>query len=61
MGQTNGVHKDFGKIPKYLANYKKEAEEKQQKKAEMEAKKKMPPGTKQISEDERIKTLEELV
>jgi len=56
--QTNGAgtprHKNYGKVPKYLENYKKEAEELEQKRAEIKAKKELPPGMKKMEEAERV-------
>lgn len=59
--RNEGVHKDFGKVPKYLAKYKNEAEILEQKRAELKNKQKLPPNTRQIPEEERIKTLDELI
>ena len=55
------VHKDFGKVPKYLEKYNQKSEELALQRAALKEKKKLPPGTRQISEEERIKTLEELM
>lgn len=55
------MHKDFGKVPKYLAKYKEEAEALAQKRADLKAKKALPKGMRQVSEEERVATLEELV
>lgn len=54
-------HKAYGKVPKYLKQYQKDADELAQQRAVLEAKKKLPPGTRQIPEEERIKTLEDLI
>ena len=59
--QVSSMHKDFGKVPKYLAKYKEEAEALAQKRAELKAKKALPKGMRQVSEEERVSTLEELV
>ena len=37
-GGNTPRHKDFGKVPKYLAKYKVEAEELEQKRADLKAK-----------------------
>lgn len=55
------AHKDFGKVPKYIKTYKKDADLLAKQRAELQELKKLPPGTRQISEDERVKTLEDLV
>ena len=47
-------------MPKYLNKYKEEAEELAQKRAELKAKKELPPGMKKMDEAERVKTLEDL-
>jgi hypothetical protein len=59
--QQSHQHKDFGKVPKYLTKYKEEAEALAQKRAELKAKKALPKGMRQVSEEERVSTLEELV
>lgn len=43
--EANHVHKDFGKIPKYLQTYKKKAETLEQQRAMLKAQKKIPAGT----------------
>ena len=53
-------HKDYGKVPKYIEKYKEEAEDLAQKRAELKAKKELPPGMKKMDEAERVKTLEDL-
>jgi len=53
-------HKNFGKVPSYIAKYKEEHKILEEKKEEERAKANIPEGTRQMSEDERIRTLEEL-
>jgi hypothetical protein len=55
------VHKDFGKVPKYLSKFKTEAEILEQQRADEKNKHKLPPGTRLIPEEERIRTLEDLI
>ena len=52
------VHKNYGKVPKYLNKYKEEAEELARHREELRAKKKMPAGMKKMDEGERVATLE---
>lgn len=54
------LHKNFGKIPKYINNYKNDAEEYKQRLIQEEEDAKIPPGCRLMGEDERRKTLEEL-
>lgn len=58
---TPTLHKSFGKVPNYLNRYNEEAAEKEAKKAELKAKAKMPKGCKQLGEEERIATLDDLI
>lgn len=53
-GKPPKPHKDFGKIPKYLSKYKDDAQAKEDLKAELKAKEKLPPGMKLLSEEERV-------
>uniref|UniRef100_A0A7S3IPS6 Enkurin domain-containing protein n=1 Tax=Strombidium inclinatum TaxID=197538 RepID=A0A7S3IPS6_9SPIT len=52
---------NYGKTPKYIEKFKAEAREKAILKEEERAAKYRPPGTKQISEEERVRTLEQLL
>ncbi len=52
---------NYGKTPKYLEKFKEEAKQKQDEIEERRAQKLRPPGTKVLSEDERISTLETLI
>lgn len=54
------VHKNYGKVPKYIEKYKDEAAELAKQREELKAKKKLPPGMKQMDEAERVETLEQL-
>lgn len=47
-------------MPKYLQQYKHEAEELEKKRQELKEKRKLPPGTRLVPEEERIQTLEDL-
>ena len=54
-------HKDYGKIPEYIKKYEVEREqEKEEKKRQKEAAK-YPKGTKLLSEEERVSTLNGLI
>lgn len=59
--EENPFHKEFGKTPKYITNMKIEAEK--QKEVEMQKKEeeKYPKGTRLLSEEERIFTLNKLI
>ena len=52
------IHKNYGKVPKYLERYKEEAADLEKHRAELRAKKAMPKGMKKMDEAERIETLE---
>lgn len=49
--------KDYGKIPKYIIQRKLEKEELEQKKMEEEEARKIPPGMRKMTDDERLETL----
>jgi hypothetical protein len=53
-------HKAFGKVPQYLERIKSEMKTCAEKLEEERLKARMPPGTRLMTENERIKTLEEL-
>ena len=53
-------HKNYGKTPMYITKYKDEMQAEKEKKMEERAKAKMPKGTRLMTEDERIETLEQL-
>ncbi len=57
---TIDKHKSFGKVPNYLERIKHEMEMTKEKREEERAKARMPPGTRLMTEDERVITLEEL-
>jgi hypothetical protein len=59
--RTPNTHKNYGKVPKYLQGYKKDADLLAKQRAELQEKKKMPPGTRLVPEEERVKTLEDLI
>ena len=60
MQAAQGHHKNFGKVPAYLNKYKEEAETLAQKREDLKAKRALPKGMRQVPEDERIATLEDL-
>lgn len=53
-------HKSYGKVPQYLEKIKEEMKSTEERRQEERAKARMPPGTRLMTEDERISTLEEL-
>lgn len=58
--QEESKHKEFGKVPKYLNKFQKQKEEEADRKRREEEDAKLPPGTRLMGEDERLRTLEEL-
>ena len=59
--QSQMKHKDYGKTPEYLAKYKKEAEIKKELLRKYKEEQKYPKGTKLLSEEERLTTLNGLL
>ena len=59
--KENGFHKYFGKTPKYLISFKEEAELQKQIEKQRKLEAKNPKGTRQISEEERVMTLNKLI
>ena len=57
----NNLHKDFGKTPKYLKNMKIEAEKKKELDILKKEQEKYPKGTRLLSDEERIFTLNKLL
>ena len=57
----NNKHKDYGKIPEYIKKYELERELKKEELKRKEEASKYPKGTKLLSEDERISTLNGLL
>jgi len=53
-GGATPRHKEFGKVPTYLKKYKEEADVLADKRAEIQAKKALPPGMMKMDEAERI-------
>lgn len=53
-------HKNYGKVPKYIAKYKEEAAELNRQREELREKKRLPPGMAKMDEAERVTTLEHL-
>jgi Calmodulin-binding len=60
MEETIVKHKSYGKVPQYLERIKHEMEMTEQKREIERAKARMPPGTRLMTEEERVQTLEEL-
>ena len=60
MQSTPQLHKSFGKVPTYIEKIKHEMHMTAEKREEERAKARMPPGTRLMTEDERVMTLEEL-
>ena len=57
----NEKHKDFGKIPDYIKKYEMERELKKEELKRKEEESKIPKGTKLLSEEERLATLNGLI
>ena len=57
----NNFHKDFGKTPQYIKNMKIEAEKKKELDTLKKEQEKYPKGTRLLSEEERIFTLNKLL
>ncbi len=60
LEETIEKHRSYGKVPQYLERIKHEMEMTEQKREEERAKARMPPGTRLMTEGERVTTLEEL-
>eukprot|EP00347_Sterkiella_histriomuscorum_P022398 403330630 len=58
--QSPQLHKSFGKVPTYINKFAKQKEDHEYQLRREEEDAKIPPGTRQMSEDERQRTLEEL-
>ena len=54
-------HKNFGKVPEYIKRYEMERELERQEKIRKKEEMKYPKGTKLLSNDERVKTLNSLI
>ena len=59
--KNDAKHKDYGKVPDYIKNYELEREIKKEEIKKQEAASKYPKGTKLLSEEERINTLNGLI
>ena len=57
---VHSVNPNYGKIPKYIEKFKKKENERKENEKKEEELKKLPPGTRLLSEEERICTLENL-
>lgn len=57
---VNPYHKEYGKIPKYIKNMREEAEKKKEIEKIRKETSKYPKGTRLLSEEERLFTLEKL-
>ncbi|CDW72994.1 UNKNOWN [Stylonychia lemnae] len=53
-------HKEFGKVPNYLNKMQKQKDEEIERRRQEEEESKLPPGTRLMPEDERLRTLEDL-
>ena len=54
-------HKNYGKVPEYIKKYEMEREFERQEKLRRKEELKYPKGTKLLSEEERVKTLQNLI
>lgn len=54
-------HKNYGKVPEYIKRYEMEREFERQEKLRRKEELKYPKGTKLLSEEERVKTLQNLI
>ena len=54
-------HKDYGKVPDYIKKYENEREQQKEEKKKQKEASKYPKGTKLLSEEERINTLNGLI
>ncbi|CDW84605.1 UNKNOWN [Stylonychia lemnae] len=54
------LHKSFGKVPKYINRFQKQKEDEYYDRIREEEEARIPPGTRQMSEEERQRTLVEL-
>ena len=59
--KKNSKHKDYGKVPEYIKKYELEREIKKEEIKRQEEAAKYPKGTKLLSEEERISTLNGLI
>jgi hypothetical protein len=53
--------KNYGKVPAYIDKFNKEREDERVRRQLAEEQAKLPPGTRLMPEDERVKTLEDLL
>ena len=58
--KENPFHKEYGKTPKYIENMRKENEKKKEMEKLRKETAKYPKGTRLLSEEERVSTLEKL-
>ena len=59
--KTDKKHKDYGKVPDYIKKYEVEREQQKEEKKKLEEASKYPKGTKLLSEEERVSTLNGLI
>ena len=59
--KNNKKHKDYGKVPDYIKKYELEREQEKEEKKRQEEASKYPKGTKLLSEEERVNTLNGLI
>lgn len=55
------IHNNYGKVPDYINKFKKEAEEKKENEKKLAEESKYPKGTRLLSEEERLQTLDSLI
>jgi uncharacterized protein YeaC (DUF1315 family) len=58
---TEEKHKNFGKVPEYIKKYEQERENERQEKIRKQMEMKYPKGTRLLSDEERVKTLNALI
>lgn len=54
-------HKNYGNVPKYINKYNQQREDQEVMRLLEEEKSKIPPGTRLMSEEERVQTLKDLI
>ena len=59
--KTEKKHKDYGKVPDYIKKYEIEREQQKEEQKRQKEAAKYPKGTKLLSEEERISTLNGLI
>ena len=59
--KNDAKHKDYGKVPDYIKKYEIEREQQKEEKKKQQEASKYPKGTKLLSEEERVSTLNGLI